>query len=111
MPLNYDLSKINNYEELLKESKEMMQPYNTIVLSTMIVGLGEITEKNYNKFYNRLNTCERLNGAFLWDSDTKTPMYIQEEDVKRMIGLKVNVGNDTKAKFISRVKRMLPSEL
>ncbi len=112
MPLNYDLTKINNFEELLNESNQLKQPYNTIVFATMIVGMGEITEKNYNKFYNRLNVVERINGAFLRDSVTRNETYIQEEDIKRMIGLKTNVGKDfTKATFMSNIKRMLPKEL
>jgi hypothetical protein len=111
MPLNYNLTKINNYEELLNESNQLKEPYKTIILTTMIIGLGEITEKNYTKFYNRINVIERLNGAFLYDGEAMTPMYTQEDDIKRMIGLKVNVGNDTKAKFISTLKRMLPTDL
>jgi hypothetical protein len=111
MALNYNLSKIDNYEELLNESNQIKEPYKTIVLSTMLVGLGEVTDKNYNKFYNRINLIERINGAFLWDSETKTPIYIKEDDIKRMIGLKCNVVNESKAKFISTIKRMLPNEL
>jgi hypothetical protein len=111
MPLNYDLTKINNYEELLNDSNQLKEPYKTLILSTMIVGLGEITEKNYVQFYNRINIIERISGAYLWDSETKNPSYVEQDDIKRMIGLKVNVANQTKAKFISTIKRMLPQEL
>jgi hypothetical protein len=111
MPLNYNLTKIENFEDLLKDNNQLQEPYKTIVLSTMVVGLGDITEKNYHKFYNRINLIERVGGAFLWDSETKTPIYIEVEDIKRMIGLKVNVANETKPQFISRIKRMIPQDL
>lgn len=108
MSLNYSLSKIDKYEELIENDK-IKQPYESIILSTIIIGMGKITKNNYEKFYNRISLIERINGAFLWDG--MKPCYIQEEDIKRMIGLKVNVSNQTKSKFLNTIKRMLPTEL
>jgi hypothetical protein len=108
MALNYDLSKIENYEELLEDGK-LKQPYAAIVLSTVIVALSDITNENFDKFYNRINVLERLNGPFLFQD--KNPYYISKNDVKRMIGLNTNVSNETKAKFFNRVKRNLPENI
>ena len=111
MPLNYDLTKVEDFKELYNEDKSMKQLYQAIILSTMNVGMREITKDNYIKFYNRLNTIERICGAFFFDSEGNGTLYIQEEDIKRMIGLKTNVANKTKAEFFSTIKRMLPTEL
>lgn len=111
MSLNYDLKKVENYQELYNEDKTMNQLYQVIILSTMNVGIREITKDNYKKFYNRLNVIERICGAFFFDSESNNTLYIQEEDVKRLIGLKTNASNKTKAEFFSTIKRMLPTEL
>lgn len=111
MPLNYDLTKVENFKELYNEDKSMKQLYQLIILSTMNVGMREITKDNYKKFYNRINVIERICGAFFFDSEGNGTLYIQEEDIKRLIGLKTNVANKTKAEFFSTIKRMLPTEL
>ena len=105
MALNYDLSKIKNYEELLEDGK-LSQPYSTIVLSTVIVALGDITNENYEKFYNRLNVMQKLTGPFLHLENN--PYHISKDDIIRMIGLNTNVSNETKAKWI---KRILPQNI
>ena len=98
MPLNYSLAKIEKFEELLNDEQAVKQPYETIILSTMFVGFKSITEENFEKFYNRLNLLEKVNGAFLYKD--RKPSYIQLEDVKRMVGLHTNANDKTRAAFL-----------
>jgi hypothetical protein len=98
MPLNYDLSKVKSYKRLFTKEGQLKEPYSTIILLTMGVGVRTITEKNYGKFYNRLHLIETLNGCFFYKN--KKPLFITEEQVKRMIGLKTNASDLTTAKFI-----------
>lgn len=99
MPLNYDLSKIKSYKRLITKEGQLKEPYSTIILLTMGVGMRSITEENYGKFYNRLHLIETLNGSFFF-TDNRKPLFITKEQVKRMIGLKTNATELTTAKFI-----------
>jgi hypothetical protein len=99
MPLNYDLSKVKSYKRLLTEQGKLKEPYSTIILLTMQVGMRHITVDNYRKFYNRLHLIETLNGCFFFTNSRK-PVFITREQVERMIGLSTNASDLTAAKFI-----------
>ena len=64
MPLNYDLREINQYKRLFKKAEngnsQMKSIPQTIILATMSVGMREITEDNYGKFYTRLHLLETV---------------------------------------------------
>lgn len=108
MPLNFNLSKIKdsngnqNFSHLIDDKYDLKEPYGTIVILTMTVGINNITEKNYKKFYNRINLIEKIQGAYFYDGSIK-PLYIKEEEVKAMIGLKTNATNKTKALFLKEL--------
>lgn len=108
MPLNYDLREINQYKRLFKKAEngnsQMKSIPQTIILATMSVGMREITEKNYEKFYHRLHLLETVHGSFFWERKRgrMIPKYITKDEVKRMIGLKVNVTNLTAGQFLKR---------
>jgi len=97
MPLNWNVKKVKNYEELFNEG-QMSEPYSTIAISTINVGINEITEKNYLQFYNRINMLERMHGTYFYYD--RTPKYITEEDIKRLIGLHTNASCKTKTQFL-----------
>ena len=106
MPLNYDLREINQYKRLFKKAEngnsQMKSIPQTIILATMSVGMREITEDNYGKFYTRLHLLETVHGTFFWERKRgrMLPRYITKDEVKRMIGLKVNVSNLTAGQFL-----------
>ena len=51
---------IGNTRRISDEGKtyQMKAEVNMIILLTMNIGMNEITEKNYNKFYNRIHLLE-----------------------------------------------------
>jgi hypothetical protein len=106
MPLNWDISKVENWEELYtpidKEGyKKLKHVPETIITLTMAVGMRGITEKNWERFLGRVRLVERIHGAFLYNEDIQ-PVYISEADIKRMIGLHTNTTPMTRAQFLKR---------
>jgi hypothetical protein len=112
MPLNYDLSKIKSYKRLFEKSIEtgdskMKDIPRAIVMSTMSVGMREITKDNYIKFYNRLSLLENVYGHFFYvrKRGKMIPRPIKLEEVERMIGLKTNASELSRSKFLSRIDK------
>ena len=98
---------------------QMKGEVNTLILLCRNVGISEITEKNYEKFYNRLhlleNTLDRkddLKGAYctitfkVGDKEVVKPYQYTKEMIKDLIGLKTNAENLTKSKFLKNALRM-----
>jgi hypothetical protein len=77
---------------------------NTLIMATMSVGLGEITDKNAEEFHRRLSWMER-NGAYRVSRDGE-PVAFTLDEVRAHIGMTTNVSNETKAKWNKRMKVM-----
>ena len=112
MALNYDLREIKSYKRLFEKSIEtggskMKDIPSAIVMSTMSVGMREITKDNYIKFYNRLNLIENVYGHFFLEKKRGkiVPRPIKLEEVERMIGLKTNASEISRTKFLSRIDK------
>lgn len=109
MALNWNLEDIKNYKRLVYTKNDdgtykMNKIYETIILSTMIVGMREITEENHEKFFNRLRLVESMDGAFFFETKRGKhhPRYIKKEEIKKMIGLRTNASELTRTKFMKR---------
>lgn len=111
MSLDFQLSNIKDYKtKCWREDGEINAITNTLIFGTMIVGINEITNKNWKEFYARIHLSERVNGNYLHDSDRK-PRYINEQDIKDHIGLATNALNETEAKYLNKLKGMLKTKL
>lgn len=102
MPLNWNISKVENWR-VKQKSKNNKAVLDILIYATLIIGLGEITQKNYKKFFARLTAYEHLNGAFLYRG--KKPYFITLQDVMMWIGLKTNVSNCSATEFEKRITR------
>jgi len=109
MALNWDITKVYRHKNLYRKETimneavfKLKEPFNTIIILTITVGINNITEENHLQFYNRVNLIEKLYGPLFYKSTSKKPVakYVTVEDVKRMIGLKTNAANISKAKFL-----------
>lgn len=118
MPFNTDYRNIKNYKRKLyrtikegefgyKEDEvqyKIKQRIETIIFATMITGIPNITEKNYEQFYNRLHLVETVNGSFftrkLRGKAVADP--IRKEEIEAMIGLKSNASTLTLKQFLKR---------
>ena len=69
---------------------------------TMTIGIGSITEKNADKFFERLSLYQAVTGPLIRYGDgTKT--YITLEDVKDYIGMTTNASNYGDAQWKKRI--------
>ena len=65
----------------------------------MVVSMDRITEENYTTFYNRIVLIDAMYGL--------KQQPIKLKDVKRMIGLEVNVQAETSSQFLKRFKKFV----
>jgi hypothetical protein len=115
MPLNWDISHIENYKELCwddvhEEDKERtshkLNPVTEVLIfATMAVGINEITKENSDEFYARLNFVEKIDGPSLIKNGE--PANISFEDVNSHIGLTTNASEITRSKFLSAFGKTL----
>ena len=112
MALHWNLENVENWKQLFKEedehgNSEMKSVHERILMHTMNVGIREINEKNWKKFYGRVYMWERVKGAgyYTRENDQLKPIYVTEDDVKRMIGLWTNASEFPKTKFLNYLSR------
>lgn len=112
MPLNYDYSKV-------KESTKTWEPdgtfddegnpmghttevLNSLIWTTMSIGMSEITEKNWKDFYTRMKLLGSDRSLLRRDKDGNFTVPISAQEVKDHIGLMTNASTLTKAEFLKR---------
>ena len=101
MSLNYELTKIENWKtKCLKETGGVNGLCQSLIFATIPVGIYEITEKNWKKFYARLHFCETVHGPYLMRNGE--PSMITPEEVKGYIGLSTNASTLTDSQFLKR---------
>ena len=111
MPLTWDIEDIEDYknvcwireeEDLGDESKVRLNPVTEVLIwATISVSMGEITAKNADEFFARVFICDRLFGGFLI-KDGK-PENLTPEHIRAHIGLRTNVSEETRAKWMKRI--------
>jgi len=89
MSLNWDVRNVKEEVVWNEHGKMNPRPY-VLIWSTLVIQLSSITEKNVDEFYRRLNLWQ-YNVAHLLVDDEGKPDYLTIQDVRDMIGLKVNV--------------------
>jgi len=73
----------------------------SLIFASISVGLGEITRRNAEEFYRRLNMLETSDGAYrqVRKGTEIEPLLFTPEEVRDHVGLRVNVTDMTKAKW------------
>lgn len=79
---------------------------HALIWHTMAIGMGSITERNWQEFYRRVHCRERVAGSLLLSSEG-SPHHIKPQDVRRHIGLKTNVAEESAAAFNGSTMRIL----
>jgi len=115
LSLNWDISKIDNYEELLQETpegKRLDGLTEALIWKSMVTGLGKgwaLDAEFAPEFFARIKLLEKLDGPLYYtpilDEDGKpTGKHEQPlvtiEDVIRRIGLHVNVSPVSRTQFL-----------
>ena len=115
MSLDFNLTKIKNHKKVCYRpagsGKHEMEPLTqSIILATMAIGMGEITEKNHEKFHDRIRKFEKVAGCFMQYRDG-TPRQIHYEDIVRHIGLTTNVfPMESEKRFMSKLGKIALSK-
>ncbi len=99
MGLRFDLTSCEDFEELLDGPEWPIT--DAIINSTMSVGIGEITDENAAEFTARLDVLTVVYGPPIFRDGE--PSKITLEEVRRRIGLRVNVTPETRAQFTRRI--------
>jgi hypothetical protein len=111
MALTWDCTKIvdweKNYPSVVETGEDGTETYHTnyitwaIIIATMMVDIGEITAYNYREFYFRLSMHEKLFGSMITWQGQQRPITLAE--VKDHVGLRCNVVDQSRSKFMRRV--------
>lgn len=117
MSLNWDLTKIENYQELCwlpdpteeNPKQTRLNPVTeSLIWATMAVDIGRLTEKNLDEFAYRVFFYERAFQSFM--NKGGEPEYLTYEDIKAHIGLSTNVIDITQSQWMKRIKEVWARE-
>ena len=105
MSLNYDLTHIENWQELLgnNSNEPGFASPNTesLIWATLLIGIPQISEKNVDEFAFRLRLYETIAQSLIQHSGVSSPIPFSQ--VKRHIGLCTNANPLTRAQYIRNV--------
>jgi len=101
MSLNFRFEKIKNWETVTKDGDRMSVVTESLIWSTMGVGLGKITEENVDEWMIRLAFLDKLMGPMMVRDGEPRP-FTREELVAH-IGLYTNVTNEVRTRWAKRV--------
>jgi hypothetical protein len=87
MSLNWSVEKVKGWQELNAQTTE------TIVWETMVIGIGEITEKNVTEVAARSEFFRKTVGMDV----------IPVEEFRKRIGLKTNVSKEAQGAWLKRI--------
>ena len=96
MPLYYDYTKCN-----VKDVEDDI--INSMINITMVIDVGEFTEKNVKDIFYRIKISEMFNGSPFVYTDAKNPKSVlaDQDLIKKFIGLKTNVRTISLKKWFS----------
>lgn len=106
MSLNWNTKKCTPSEP--KDDNDRLLR-DAIIWACIPAKMGEITEANWKEFYCRAHYIELHTGAYRQTS--KEPVFFQPTEIKRWIGLKVNVITESRAAFVKEQARRIKIEL
>ena len=117
MSLSIDVAKVydwKNYCSIKVQDETTGEEYDEynpatkyLAWGSMAIGIGEITQLNYKEVYLRHLFMNKLTTRGL----VSNIMPVTLEDVRKNIGLKTNVVNEPKGKWLNRISKTLYWEL
>lgn len=116
MSLNWNLSKIKDHETVCWVGEEMNPVTHSLLFSTMIVDMGEITEKNVDEFYFRTKVSSKVGGPPMRRVNEEAEggfegVDYSYEDIRKHIGLHTNVCTTSRAAFLKKIGKCLERDV
>lgn len=114
MPLTADYTKIENYEEVVyttddEGNTQIRGLTHGLCMVGMIIGMGELSEKNLEIWYERIRMYEIINGPFFgYDGEEQR---MTRDLLRTHIGLKLNVSPMSTAAFKTQLYKMLKQKI
>lgn len=110
MPLTWDISEVEDFEDLYEEvkgEKELNMVTSTIIHITVAIGMNRITTENVKNFYIRCKQMEVAYGmkGFILVTDDWTTRNPTLPELQAHIGLRTNADTITNRKWGSELKR------
>lgn len=104
MALTFDTSKCVGYNAETATDDERLIA-QSVIFTTMFIGMHEITQENWEKFYRRTHIWERNFGSQMctWEGETKLPVYLTPADIYKFIGLHTNANGYSDAYFKKKI--------
>jgi hypothetical protein len=117
MPLNYNLERIANYEDVCwlttpdgVTHKPMNPKTEALIFITIAIGLPEIRTDNVDEFAIRCAMWEKVAGPMCRDGKGD-PWPITRGDVEAHVGLSTTASSLTLARFNGHIARVLRDEV
>jgi hypothetical protein len=117
MPLNYDYSKVKEstktwepdgtFDDEGNPMGQMTEVLNSLIWTTMSIGMSSITEKNWKDFYTRMKLLGSDRSLLRRDENGGYTVPISAQEVKDHIGLMTNATTLTKLQFLKRAYRVV----
>lgn len=114
MSLDLNVENVKDWKTKCKLPNDDFTPLVTaITFLTMVIGLREITEKNYKDFYARIFMWERLAKPFLQKIG---PNHVEDQpitlaDVQSLIGLKTNASTTSWTQYLSKMRKYIEGKV
>lgn len=106
MSLNWNIKNCKDHETLQSDTEWPIT--HNLIWATMSVGIGEITETNWQEFYGRISAWEDAVGSFSQTKD-KNGNYkshpFTPEDIYKRIGLHTNAASMSRAEWEKSIGR------
>ncbi len=110
MSLDWSVASVKNWETVCRDEKGVQRPATySIIMCSMCAGYANVTEKNYEKIFERIHIYERARGA-IYKTDAQGPLYVTLQDVKNHIGLRLNASVKTEKQFMENLYRVLKED-
>lgn len=120
MSLNFDYSAIVDADRVTThpddfgkdpatESVRYHPTFNTVVWSLMVIGVGVIDAKSLPTVQSRMAQYQKALGPLLEDRDGR-PIYLTDEDLAKLVGLRTNVSRMTDAQWAKHLLKMIDRE-
>lgn len=104
MALHWDISKVSRWKQKMNSPNNRVF-FNALLHSFLIIGIREVSEKNIDEIYERLQRYENIFGPLLETAKSK-PVKIDKSDLRKWIGLTTNVGPLTNAEFDKHIRNV-----